>query len=177
MRNFQLNLFILLALGLCGLCAWQWYDQARERQAIQTRNQMIYERDRAIQGYTNTISTTDKQIADLQQTISSLKSDATSNQDRIASQQRELTHLHATEHMLTNDVAQFQVAVSNLEGKLEEAYGGIKKQNDAIKQLVAQRDEFIQKYTNSINTQNDIVTKYNKLVERLNQLQSNNVAK
>ena len=31
MKNFQQNLLILLALRLCGLCAWQWYAQTVQR--------------------------------------------------------------------------------------------------------------------------------------------------
>ena len=27
MKNFQQNLLIVLALGLCGLCVYQWYGQ------------------------------------------------------------------------------------------------------------------------------------------------------
>jgi len=177
MRNFQLNLFILLALGLCGLCAWQWYDQARQRQAIEARNQMIYDRNHAIQGYTNTIATTDKQIADLQQSLTGLKQAASSNNDVIATQKREISRLQAGENILTNDISQFQSAVSNLEKKLDDAYDGIKKQNDALKELVSQRDDFIQKYTNSISARNEIVLKYNQLVERVNRIQTNNAGK
>ncbi len=36
MKNFQINLFIVLALGLCGLCTWQWYEQTVQRTEIQT---------------------------------------------------------------------------------------------------------------------------------------------
>ena len=35
--------------------------------------------------------------------------------------------------------------MDDLEAKLKEAYDGIKKQNEAMKELVAQRDEFVQK--------------------------------
>ncbi|HWD21404.1 MAG TPA: hypothetical protein VHB20_19210 [Verrucomicrobiae bacterium] len=177
MRNFQQNLFVLLALGLCGLCAWQWYDQARERQAIEIRNQMVYQRDRDIQSYTNSLAASDRQISDLQQSLASLKTDAASNANVVLDQKHEISRLRATENILTNDVAQFQNAVSNLEKKLDEAYAGIQKQNGAMKELVAQRDEFIQKYTNSINARNEVVAKYNELVDRLNKMQTNDAAK
>ena len=45
MKNFQVNLFIVLALALCGLCVYQWYEQTVQRNEIQTLNQMVYERD------------------------------------------------------------------------------------------------------------------------------------
>jgi len=54
MKNFQVNLLIVLALALCGLCVWQWYEQTIQRDEITTMNGMIYEKNAAIQGYTNT---------------------------------------------------------------------------------------------------------------------------
>ena len=177
MKNFQQNLLIVLALGLCGLCAWQWFDQTAERRAIETRNKMIYDRDRSIQGYTNTIATTDRQVADLQQRVTDLDSISASNRRVITEQKGEMNRLRASEDTLTNAIAQYQLAVTNLETKLDEAYDGIKKQNTAMQELVGQRDEFIQKYTNSINARNDIVLKYNALVARVNQMQTNAPAK
>jgi len=177
MKNFQQNILIILALGLCGLCAWQWTDQANQRRAIVDRNKMIYDRDRAIQGYTNTIATTDRQVAELQQRVTELDTLSTSNQHVILDNQSEISRLHANEGVLTNEIVQYELAVTNLEKKLDEAYDGIKKQNDAIHGLVAQRDDFIAKYTNSVNDRNEIVTKYNALVQRVNQMQTNNPAK
>ncbi|MGO8696299.1 MAG: hypothetical protein ACLQVY_01080, partial [Limisphaerales bacterium] len=72
---------------------------------------------------------------------------------------------------LSNEIVQYQEATNVLESKLSEAYDGIKKQNDAITQLAAQRDEFIGKYTNSIKDRNDLVEKYNALVERVKKMQ------
>jgi peptidoglycan hydrolase CwlO-like protein len=177
MKNFQQNLLIVLALALCGLCAWQWFDQANQRRAVETRNQMIYDRDRDIQGYTNTIATTDRQVADLQQRLTDLDAITTSNQQVITEQKGDVNRLRASEDTLTNDIAQYQLALTNLESKLDQAYDGIKKQNTAMRELVGQRDEFIGKYTNSINARNDIVLKYNTLVARVNQMQTNPPAK
>jgi len=57
--------------------------------------------------------------------------------------------------------------VDKLEARLKDAYDGIRKQNDAIKQLTTQRDEFVQKLNDSIKDRNDIVTKYNDLVKSM----------
>jgi peptidoglycan hydrolase CwlO-like protein len=176
MKNFQINLLVFLAACLCGLCAWQWTDQANQRRAIEERNKMIFDRDRSIQGYTNTIATTDLQVADLQQRVTDLGAAAASNQQVILQQKGQITRLTASEETLSNDIVQYQLGVTNLEKKLDEAYDGIKKQNAVIQELVAQRDDFIGKYTNSINARNEIVAKYNALVERVNQMQTNTPA-
>jgi len=64
MKNFQQNLLILLALALCGLCVWQWYEQTVQRTEIQTLNRIVYDRNAAIQGYTNSIATLNHQEPD-----------------------------------------------------------------------------------------------------------------
>ncbi len=173
MKNFQQNLLIVLALGLCAMCAWQWTDQAAERRAIVQRNQMIYDRDKAIQGYTNSLAASDKQIAAVQARVTQLENESRSNKDVISSQQRQIDDLKNDATVYSNEISQYQAAVTNLEGKLNTAYDGIAKQNDAVKELVAQRDDFIGKYTNSVNARNEIVIKYNALVERINRMQSN----
>ena len=57
MKNFQQNLLIVLALALCGLCAFQWYVQTVQRNEITTLNGMVYEKNVAIQSATNSIAT------------------------------------------------------------------------------------------------------------------------
>jgi uncharacterized coiled-coil DUF342 family protein len=66
---------------------------------------------------------------------------------------------------------QYQSLTNLLATKLEEAYAGIKRQNEAISNLVDQRDEFVAKYTNSINARNDLVEKYNDLVGQMKKLE------
>ena len=65
MKNFQVNLLIVLALGLCGLCVWQWYEQTIQRDEITTMNGMIYEKNAAIQGFTNSLATLNHQVDQL----------------------------------------------------------------------------------------------------------------
>ena len=72
---------------------------------------------------------------------------------------------------LTNQIAEYRSAVESLQGKLKEAYGGIQKQNEAVKELVAQRDEFVQKLNDSVKERNDIVAKYNDLAAQAAKLQ------
>jgi peptidoglycan hydrolase CwlO-like protein len=53
-----------------------------------------------------------------------------------------------------------------LEARLKDAYAGINKQNESLKELVAQRDELVNKYNDSVKERNDIVGKYNQLAEK-----------
>jgi chromosome segregation ATPase len=172
MKNFQQNLLIVLALSLCGLCVYQWYGQSVQRNEIAGLTQSVYEKSAAIQGYTNSIQTMDHQIAELGARITELQLSARTNEEVINLQKREINTLQTTSEGLTNQVAEYKKAVASLESKLTEAYDGIKKQNEALKELAAQRDEYVKKFNDSVKDRNDVVAKYNDLVQKVDKQQS-----
>ena len=178
MRNLQQNLLIIVALCLCGLCVYQWYGQTVQRNEIQKLEQTVFDKSVAIQGYTNSIramdgqiAQRDGQIAQRDARITQLKADVKPNADFVITQKREINRLQAAVDGLTNQVAEYRLAVESLQGKLQDAYGGIQKQNEAMKELVAQRDEFVKKYNDEVKDRNDIVNKYNDLVSQVAKLQ------
>jgi|SRR5581483_10057783 len=172
MKNFQQNLLIVLALGLCCLCAYQWYGQTLQRNEMEGLSQTISGQKSAIQSYTNSIKTMDHQIAELDARIAGLKGTVKTNDLLLLTQKREINKLEAAAEGLTNEITQYKLAVDTLNAKVKEAYDGIKKQNESIKELVAQRDGFIQKLNDSVKDRNDVVSKYNELVARVEKLQS-----
>jgi chromosome segregation ATPase len=174
MKNLPQNLLIIVALSLCGLCVYQWYGQTLQRNEIQKLEQTVYEQAAAIQGYTNSLQTMDRQIAQMDARLTELKGEAKTNADLIMNQKRELNRLQITTEGLTNQVTEYKVALTNLQGKLKEAYAGIQKQNDAIKELVAQRDEFVKKFNDEVKDRNEVVNKYNDLVRHVEKNQAAN---
>jgi chromosome segregation ATPase len=174
MKNFQQNLLIALALALCGLCAFQWYEQTIQRSEIQTLNRMVYDRNAAIQGYTNSIATLNHQIDEMDARITEIKAAAATNAQLVVSQKAEIATLKFSNLNLTNEIAQYKTGVDALESKLKDAYAGIQKQNEAITNLVAQRDEFVQKYNDAVSNRNDVVAKYNDLVKQVEKQQGGN---
>lgn len=177
MKNFHQNLLILLALALCGLCAWQWYGQTMQRNQIEGVNQLLNQKIAAIQDYTNTIHAMDGQIAQMDARLTELKGTIKTNNDVILNQKRELNRLEATNQALTLQIEAYKEGVEKLEQKLKETYDGVQKQNEAIKMLAAQRDEFVQKLNASVKDRNDIVNKYNDLVGQYEKLQNSKSSK
>lgn len=167
MKNFQQNLLIIVALGLCGLCAWQWYGQTVQRDTIQDLNKMVYDRNVAIQGYTNSIATLDAKVSDMDVQMTALKATVVSNEQVIVSQKAQITQLQFEHETETNEIAQYKAAVDMLESKLKDAYAGLEKQNETITNLVSQRDDLVQKYDSLATNRNDIVLKYNALVKQM----------
>lgn len=171
MKNFHQNLLIILALALCILCIYQWYGQTQQRNQMDSMNALLSEKLAAIQGYTNSIHAMDGQIAQMDAHINELKATIQTNDQLFLDQKRELYRIELENASLTNQVVLNRLAVEDLEGKLKQAYDGVKKQNDAIKQLVDQRDEYVKKLNDSIKDRNDIVSKYNALADTERKLQ------
>jgi chromosome segregation ATPase len=172
MKNFQQNLLVLLALGLCGLCAWQWYEQTQQRNAIETLNRMVFQKDSDIQSDTNSMATLTRQVEQMDASLTEAKAVAATNEQLAASQKAEITKLQFIGEGLTNEIADYTQAVGTLQSRLKEAYAGIEKQNEAITNLVAQRDDFVKKYNDEVKERNDVVVKYNDLAKQVQKLQS-----
>ncbi|HEX3626143.1 MAG TPA: hypothetical protein VH280_12030 [Verrucomicrobiae bacterium] len=167
MKNFQQNLLVLLALGLCGLCAWQWYAQTVQRDTIQDLNKLVYDRNVTIQGYTNSISTLNTKVSDLDVRLTALNVTLASNEQVVVSQKAQITQLQFEHDNDTNEIAQYKSAVDTLDSHLKDAYAGLEKQNETITNLVSERDDLVQKYDSLATNRNDIVLKYNALVKQV----------
>ena len=159
MKNFQQNLLIALALALCGLCAWQWYGQTIQRNEITTLNGMAYDKNVAIQAATNSIATLNHQVEQMDTRLTEIKAAATTNEQLVAVQKVEITRLQFIGANLTNEIAQYQAAVDTLQSKLKDAYAGISQQNETITNLVAQRDDLVKKFNDTVKDRNDVVAK------------------
>jgi chromosome segregation ATPase len=172
MKHFQSNLLIVLALALCGLCAFQWYEQTVQRDEITTLNGIVYDRNVAVQDATNSIATLNHQIGQMDARLTEIKAVAATNEQLAALQKVEITKLRFDNENLTNEIAQYKAAVDTLSAKLKTAYAGISQQNEAITNLVAQRDDFVKKFNDEVKDRNDVVAKYNDLVKQVQQQQS-----
>jgi chromosome segregation ATPase len=167
MKNFQQNLLIVLALGLCGLCAWQWYAQTVQRDTIQDLNKLVYDRNAEIQGYTNSIATLNAKVSDMDVHMTALKATVVSNEEVMVSQKAQITQLQFEHDNDTNEIAQYKAAVDTLDSRLKDAYGDLEKQNETITNLVSERDGLVEKYDSLATNRNDIVEKYNALVKQV----------
>ena len=172
MKNFLQHLLIVLAMGLCGLCAWQWCIQTRLRLEGESLQQTVFTQGADIQHYTNSIKNMDAEIAGLSTRINELKQAAATHELTTLEQKRELIRLRSSSEVMSNEIVQYREIVDKLEAKIKEASEGILKQNGAIKQLAAERDDAIQKYNDSIKERNALAEKFNALVDRFNKAQA-----
>jgi chromosome segregation ATPase len=167
MKNFQQNLLIVVALGLCGLCAWQWYAQTIQRDTIQDLNKMVYDRNVEIQGYTNSIARLNAKVSEMDVHMMALAATLATNEQMMASQEVQIAQLQFQHGNDTNEIAQYKTAVDTLDSRLKDAYADLEKQNETITNLVSARDDLVQKYDSLATNRNDIVLKYNALVKQV----------
>jgi chromosome segregation ATPase len=172
MKHFQQNLLVILALGLCALCTYQWYQQTLQRNAIETLDQTVFQKNSDIQNFTNSIATLNQQVEQLDVSLTEIKAEAEANEQLALSQKAQLTKWQIIGGDLTNQITGYQQSVDTLETRLKDAYDGIQKQNSAITNLVGQRDEFVKKYNDEVQERNDVVAKYNDLAKQVEKLQS-----
>jgi chromosome segregation ATPase len=171
MKNFQSNLLIVLALGLCALCAFQWYEQTIQRNEITTLNGMVYEKNVAFQDATNSLAILNHQVEQMDARLTEMKAAAATNEQLVVAQKVEIAQLQFNGANLTNEIAQYKTAVDTLTAKLKKAYANLESQNSSITNLVVQRDEFVKKFNDSVKDRNDVVAKYNDLAKQVEKLQ------
>jgi chromosome segregation ATPase len=171
MKNFQSNLIIILALALCALCAFQWYEQTIQREEITTLNGMVYDKNVAFQDATNSLATLNHQVEQMDARLTEMKAAAATNEQLVMVQKIEIAQLQFKGANLTNEIAQYKTAVDTLTAKLKEAYANLEQQNATITNLVAQRDDFVKKFNDEVKDRNDVVAKYNELAEQVKKLQ------
>ena len=132
---------------------------------------MVYEKSVTIQDATNSIATLNHQIEQMDERMTEIKAAAATNEQTVVSQKAKIAQLQFDGANLTNEIAQYKAAVDTLESRLKEAYMGINQQNETITNLVAQRDDFVKKYNDSVKDRNDVVAKYNDLTKQIQKQQ------
>ena len=165
MKNPLQTLLIVFALGLCGLCTWQWYGQMLQQKRLNALAQSDYDQSTAIQGYISSIKKMDDQIAQMDAHLTELKATVTGNNAEIAKQRADNAHL-------TGTVEQYSKAVAELESRLKQADNGIRRQAEALKSLVQERDDYADRLNQSVKERNETVTKYNTLVKEFETTQN-----
>jgi chromosome segregation ATPase len=169
MKNFQSNLLIVLALALCTLCAFQWYEQTIQRNEITTLDGMVYDKNVAFQNATNSLATLNHQVEQMDARLTEMKVAAATNEQKV-----EIAQLQFIGANLTNEIVQYKAAVDTLTAKLKEAYASLELQNSTVTNLVSQRDDVVKKLNDEVKDRNDVVAKYNNLVKQVQTQQSGN---
>ena len=160
MKHPLQSLLIVFAIGLCGLCTWQWYGQMRQQNQLNALAQTNYDQTVSIQGYTNSINTMDHEIAQLDARLTELR-------DGVKSNIAVIFALRKDNNRLTSLTDQYSNTVVVLAVRIKQADDIIRRQNENMKNIVQERDEYVNRLNQSIKDRNAIVTQYNALVKQI----------
>ena len=151
-RPVPLGILLLLLLGLCGLCAWQWNREELLRDL--TRRQLAENTDlrKALEENSARAKAGDAEILRLTETLSEIKtaSVAKSQYDEAL----------AAAQTLREGVLKQNAVLKEQQEALLKANAAVVQANQSVEKLAAERDGFIQKL-------NALTLQYNKLVKRV----------
>ena len=151
-RPVPLGILLLLLLGLCGLCAWQWNREELLRDL--TRRQLAENTDlrKALEENSARAKAGDAEILRLTETLSEIKtaSVAKSQYDEAL----------AAAQTLREGVLKQNTALKDQQEALLKSNAAVTQANQAIEKLAAERDGLTQKLT-------ALTLQYNKLVKRV----------
>jgi chromosome segregation ATPase len=169
--TFLTNLLIVLALGLCALCTYQWLRETNTRVQVQSLHDTRFKLESAIQQHTNNIRVMDARIAELTDDVSRLVGTVKTNTVIIADLRNERSALESSNAFLGSQLHAYTNAFIDATNRLYEAHETLRRQNDQIKELVVQRDDFLARLNESIQAQNRVVEEYNNLVKKVEEFQ------
>ncbi len=151
-RPVPLGILLLLLLGLCGLCAWQWNREELLRDL--TRRQLAENADlrKALDETSARAKAGDAEILRLTEALSEIKtaSVARSQYDEAL----------AAAQTMREGVVKQNAAIKEQQEALLKANAAVAQANQAIEKTAAERDGLSQKL-------NALTLQYNKLVKRL----------
>jgi chromosome segregation ATPase len=164
MKKFQENLLIVIALGLCGLCVWQWVREAGLRHRTESLSKELYAKKELIQTLEGQLKRSEADVLRLDQLKTDLTATIKTNRHEIVS----LTKLsEKLEKEIETQKAQMDVykdAIEKANANIQTQNENIKKQNEMLKDLAAERNASVEKY-------NQVVTQYNDLVKQFEKFQ------
>lgn len=162
----------LFALALCCLCAFQWTRETSTQAELAALRTQRFDLEERVQQHTNTIHQMDGRIAELTGTLNSLEATIHTNEIQLLELRTERSALVASNAAFSRQLESFAEAFSQATNRLNTAYDDIRKQNELISQVTAQRDDYVARLNDSIQRRNQIVTQYNDLVKKVEAYQN-----
>jgi chromosome segregation ATPase len=162
MKKFLENLLMVVALGLCGLCVYQWLREANLRTRMEDQSKEIFQRKEAIQNLEATLRRTEGEVERLESLRVQLN-------ETIKTNKQEILTLTKYSERLEKEIEGNKAQIQNYKEAIEQANDSIRRQNDTItkqnqdmKDLAAERNAGVEKYNEVVKQYNDLVKQFEK---------------
>lgn len=174
MRNFLVNLLIVIAIGLCALISLQWHREGRARQTIQKLTDTIHDREEKIQSLEGLLTTTKAEVVRLDKLKNDLIETNKLNKLEIEKLTRDLVvaNKEIERHLKQVDIYKEALATANesiqkQNEDIKRQNEDIKRQNEEMKKLAEDRNDVVAKYNKVVADFNELASKWNTLTESL----------
>lgn len=169
--NVGVIVLIILALGLCGLAAYQWTRETTFRKGIEALRQtnvvtltLQSEAEAKATRYQHELASVEKLRADLAE-------ENKTNKAELQKLRIEVSRLTLGFQTATNAVAAYSNAVQQANQSILAQNDSIKKLNEEFKKLVDDRNELVKKYNTLAADFSKTVDEYNSLVKKFEDYQ------
>jgi chromosome segregation ATPase len=161
---------MVLALGLCGLCVFQWLREGRLIADLGKTNDQLYQKREAIQGLEASIRRYQAEIQRLEKIREDLNLTIVTNKSQINELSNYAEKLEKENDAQKQLIGNYKEAMTVANERITRQNEDILKQNETIKAIVQQRDDKVAELTKMVGEYNKLVTDYNKVVEDMNKL-------
>jgi len=165
------SLLIALALGLCGLVAYQWYRDADLRKQLTERGKQM----QAMNEQKHEIEVTGKRVEEELKRVEQLKERLTeqdkTNKVELSRTKRDLAEANLKLERATKQGDAYKVAYEKMATDIKAQNESMKKLNEAYLNVVNVQKDTVEKYKKLATDCEDLNARYNKLFEQAEKLQ------
>lgn len=177
MKVFLQTLLIALALGLCGLVAFQWLHETSLRKDVRGLTDQVQSGREAIQNLEQAVRRGEAEIRRLGGINNALTQTLKSNDVQIASLYRDLEKNQAENERLASQVQTYKNALSSANESIKKQNGDIRQQNEDMRRMGEERNDAVRKFNELARKHNDLVVKWNAQQAELAARNTNNPAR
>jgi uncharacterized protein (DUF3084 family) len=165
------SLLIALALGLCGLVAFQWYRDADLRKQLAERGKEM----QAMNEQKHEIEVTGKRVEEELKRVEQLKERLTeqdkTNKVELSRTKRDLAEANLKLERATKQGDAYKVAYEKMATDIKAQNESMKKLNEAYLNVVNVQKDTVEKYKKLATDCEELNARYNKLFEQAEKLQ------
>jgi len=169
--NVGVIILIVLALGLCGLAAFQWTRETTFREGIESLRHTNVVLMTLQNEAENKATRYQAELADVEKKRADIVAENRTNKFRVGKLELEVAKFEANLNYSSNLVVAFSNAVQNANQSIRIQNQSISNLNTEFKKLAEDRNEVVKRYNALAQDQQKTVEEYNKLVKQFEDFQ------
>lgn len=165
-----ISLLIVLAICLCGLCAYQWWREYHLREQIEAGNRTIQSLQEDKAGAEQLSERYREEVRRIEIDRGELQEIVRTNAAEVSRLKAELSQLTLDSEQSLTRVDVFKDALEKANQAIQQQNEGVRKMNEEFKRLAEERNVAVEKFNELAREYDALAQQYNEAVERYNTL-------